>query len=160
VKIDLVKASNKDCWKFVKVMSNRNVIKTLYINGTPGSKRKLKTSFFTYMNMWNDFFYMIEVDGKFAGICYIVEYFYHKSKPIDYDFDKATLTFALLPKFWKNGVCTIAVNKLLNIYSESDNPKPIFADALIDNIGSIRVLLKNNFIEVYKTDSFKLFKHK
>lgn len=158
--IELKKIQNKDCWKFVKLFHNNSVKKNLYINiQKKQSKKTLIASFQTYMTHWSDYFFIIEVDSKFAGIIYIAEYFYHKDQKLDYDFDKSTLSYALLPQFWNKGICSIAVKKIISIYEKSDSPNPVFADVLRSNPASCSVLVKNNFKLIKETSKYFLFRY-
>jgi [ribosomal protein S5]-alanine N-acetyltransferase len=72
----------------------------------------------------------IRVDNKIAGTVAKFE--------VD---GEAHITYAIAKEYWGKGIASKAVKEFLL----QENKRPIFGHAAADNIGSIKVLEKNNF---------------
>lgn len=73
----------------------------------------------------------IVVDGQVVG--HVAKFVMDEKDEITYWIDRA---------YWGKGIATEALKQLLEIYT----PRPIYARAVKDNVGSIRVLQKNGFV--------------
>jgi RimJ/RimL family protein N-acetyltransferase len=69
--------------------------------------------------------------------------------------------YAVLPKYWGKGICTLAVEKIINNFKDmakKQNFNIIKGTIKINNIGSQKVLEKNKFKPLLKKNGDKLVK--
>ena len=103
---------------------------------------RLKQEFKYRLQETEDLFkhYAIYYEKVFVGYIYI---FTDNSSP-----NIVYIAYSLLPKYWNKGIGTIAVEKILYALKnklKSRGYKYIYATIKTQNIGSQKILLKNNF---------------
>lgn len=144
--VEIQKLQRQDLWRFVKAFFHHQARNsTSHTEGPPDKKRVIETSFHKLMKNWSDHLYQIKVNGKFAGIVTICDFFYNDQIK-DYEIDKSHISYAVLSKFRRRGVASKAVALILEQYRINGKNQIIYAQAKNDNLASIRVMLKNGFI--------------
>lgn len=75
--VEIQKLQRQDLWRFVKAFFHHQARNsTSHAEGPPDKKRVIEASFHKLMKNWSDHLYQIKVNGKFAGIVTICDFFY------------------------------------------------------------------------------------
>ena len=76
---------------------------------------------------------------------------------IDDEKNEAEISYLFDYDYWHNGYCTEAVNKLIDIAFNNLKLNRIFANTIIENINSIKVLERTGFIKESQDDKFSYY---
>jgi ribosomal-protein-alanine N-acetyltransferase len=144
----LVKYDESDFESFCNVICNDEVM--YHISGKGYSPKVAKEKFEGILktNKENDIFGCYKVlfkeDRSVIGF----------AKLVPFETDMMEIGYALMPKFWRMGLTTEMIQQLVSTGKRYFNDKRIIAIVNVDNIGSLKVLERFNFV-TYKTESFK-----
>ncbi len=144
----LVKYDESDFNAFCKVICNDEVMYHIAGKGYSSTVAKEKFEELLNTNKENENYGFYKVilkeDRSVIGF----------AKIVPFETDMMEIGYALMPEFWQMGLTTEMVQELVQIGKKHFDDKRIIAIVNVDNIGSLKVLERFNFV-TYKKESFK-----
>jgi len=144
----LVKYDDSDLESFCKVICNDEVM--YHIAGKGYSREVANEKFENILktNTENEHYGLYKVifkeDQSVIGF----------AKIVPFESDMMEIGYALMPEFWRMGLTTEMIQQLVSVGKQYFDDKRIIAIVNVDNIGSLKVLDRFNFV-TYKKETFK-----
>lgn len=130
-----------DVGDFFTYISDENVKEFLSDDSAPGSLVSARAELGYWRGLFKSkrsIYWGIEIDGKLVGTCG-----YNNWSRVN---RRCEISYDLAYNYWNRGIMTKAIAEISDFALENMGVNRVQATVATDNIGSIKVLEKNNFI--------------